>query len=183
MDKEINNIELNAILYYADFLSLQAESIPVTDNCKYYYIYGTPINSCYIVDLEPLYDENNQYFQQARDEYFLLRDKYGEEGVLSFVDKLANLSACGCVGAEQMLKSIHQFSRKNDRKQAFKTYYNWKNNKKYTHITINEDGKEVERECTMYTYHVERMLEQSGVAERPYPHSKGYKIQTIESFL
>lgn len=44
-------IELNAILYYADYLSLKEESKAVTDNCKYYFIYGSPINSAYIVDL------------------------------------------------------------------------------------------------------------------------------------
>lgn len=58
----MNDIELNAILYYADFLSLQAISVPVTDNCKYFYIHKVPINSCYILDLEPIFDENNTYF-------------------------------------------------------------------------------------------------------------------------
>jgi len=55
----MNNIELNAILYYADFLSLKARSYPVTDNCKYFYIHGAPINSAFILNLEPLYDEND----------------------------------------------------------------------------------------------------------------------------
>jgi len=107
MDKEINNIELNAILYYADFLSLKDISIPVTDNCKYFYIHGTPINSCFILDLEPVYDEDNKYFQQSLREYTLLRDKFGEEGVMSFVENLANLSARGCVSGDQMLMAIH----------------------------------------------------------------------------
>ena len=31
----MNTIELNAILYYADYLSLRSISTPVTDNCKY----------------------------------------------------------------------------------------------------------------------------------------------------
>lgn len=30
----------NIILYYADYLSLRACSIPITDNCKYFYING-----------------------------------------------------------------------------------------------------------------------------------------------
>lgn len=41
-------IEDNMILYYADFLSLKDISIPVTDNCKYYYIHDNPINSAYL---------------------------------------------------------------------------------------------------------------------------------------
>lgn len=44
------NIQHNTILYYADYLSLRDISIPVTDNCKYYFIHGIPINSAYIVD-------------------------------------------------------------------------------------------------------------------------------------
>lgn len=103
MDEKVNHIELNAVLYYADFLSLRDIGIPVTDNCKYFYIHGTPINSCYILDLEPIYDPENPYFQQAIQEYTILRDKCGEDGVLSFVEKCANLSACGAVTAERML--------------------------------------------------------------------------------
>lgn len=40
----MNVIELSAILYYADFLALKTENRTVTDNCKYMFIYGTPIN-------------------------------------------------------------------------------------------------------------------------------------------
>lgn len=47
----IDIIEHNAILYYADYLRLKEESKTVTDNCKYYFIYGSPINSAYLVDL------------------------------------------------------------------------------------------------------------------------------------
>lgn len=60
---QINNIELNAILYYADFLSLKAVSYPITDNCKYFFIHGCPINSLFILDMKPDYDAENEYFQ------------------------------------------------------------------------------------------------------------------------
>lgn len=179
----MNNIELNAILYYADFLSLQAISIPVTDNCKYFYIHNTPINSCYILDLQPIYDESNQYFQQAIQEYTILRDKFGEDGVLTFVEKLANLGPCGAVTAEQMLKCIHNFSNKTERKQAFKKYYKWKNNKKYVHTTTNEDGEQEEHECSMYVYHVERCLKQQGISSSNGPHPARYENKTLESLL
>lgn len=179
----MTNIELNAVLYYADFLSLQAISIPVTDNCKYFYIHNNPINSCYILDLEPVYDQDNQYFQQALQEYHLLHDKFGEDGVSSFVEKLANLSACGAVTGEQMLKYIHHYSNRIERKQAFKTYQTWKNNKKYFHTTINEDGRPEERECSMYTYHVERMLERRGVSKSNGYNTTRYEKQTLEPLL
>ena len=39
----MNEIELNAILYYADLLSLKDISIPVTDNCKWFFIHNNPI--------------------------------------------------------------------------------------------------------------------------------------------
>lgn len=51
----MTHIELNAILYYADFLSLKHACHPVTDNCKYFFIHGCPMNSAYIVDMEPEY--------------------------------------------------------------------------------------------------------------------------------
>ena len=58
----MNDIELNAVLYYADYLSLKAINEPVTDNCKYFFIHGAPINSLFILNLEPVYDKNNEYF-------------------------------------------------------------------------------------------------------------------------
>ena len=141
----MNNIELSAILYYADFLSLKSVCHPVTDNCKYFFVHGVPFNSLYILDMEPLYDENDVYFQQAKAEYSIIKDKFGEEGVESFVDDICSIKACGSVNAESMLKCIHQYSNKKERKQAFNTYYAWKNSQLYTHTTINEDGNTEEK--------------------------------------
>ena len=56
-------VSLNAVLYYADYLSLYYTSIPVTDTCKYFFIHGVPMNSCYIAGVEPFYDPENQYFK------------------------------------------------------------------------------------------------------------------------
>lgn len=179
----MNEIELNVILYYADFLSLKEISIPVTDNCKYFYIHGTPVNSCFILDLEPIYDVENPYFVRAYEEYSTIKNKFGEEGVDSFVEGLANLSARGAVDAEQMLKAIHQYSTGIERKQAFKQYYTWKKNKKYKHTLINEDGLAEEKECTMYTYHVERMLAKQGIFTSNGPYPAGYENKTVESLL
>ena len=159
----MNNIELNAILFYSDFLSLKAISQPVTDNCKYFYIHGFPINSAFILDLKPEYDEQNRYFRQAVVEYELIKNKYGDDGVESFIDDICSIRACGCVDAERMLKCIHQYSTKKERKEAFGIYYDWKNSQMYTHITINEDGDPQEKECSKYVYHAERMLGKSGL--------------------
>ena len=154
----MTHVELNAILYYADFLSLKEISQPVTDNCKYFYVHGIPINSAYILDLEPVYDEDNRFFKQAKTEYQIIQDKYGEDGVESFIEDICSIRACGSVDAERMLKCIHQYSTKKERKQAFSDYNEWKNSQNYTHIIINEDGDLEERPCSKYVYHAERML-------------------------
>lgn len=44
----MNQFELSAILFYADFLSMQETSTAVTDTCKYFYIYDIPVNICII---------------------------------------------------------------------------------------------------------------------------------------
>ena len=168
----MNQIELNAILYYADFLSLKSISQPVTDNCKYFFVHGTPINSAYILDLEPIYDEDNEYFKQAKVEYQAIKDKFGDDGVQSFIDDICCIKAMGSVNAEQMLQRIHQFNNKKQRKLAYDRYYTWRNNQLYTHITINGDGKPEEIESSRFVYHTERMLERSGLAKRPGNYSQ-----------
>jgi len=55
----LNNIEFNAVLFYADVLSLEDISIPVTDTCKYFYIHNTPINILTIVGSTIKIDINN----------------------------------------------------------------------------------------------------------------------------
>ena len=159
----MNHIELNAILFYSDFLSLKATSQPVTDNCKYFYIHGVPINSAFILDLEPDYDVQNRYFQQAMAEYTIIKEKYGEEGVETFIDDVCCIKACGCVDAERMLNCIHQYSSKHERKQAFNLYNNWKKQQLFLHLTTNENGDKEQTECTKYVYHAERMLGRPGL--------------------
>lgn len=168
----MNEIELNAILFYADFLSLKAISQPITDNCKYFYIHSVPINACFILNLEPIYNEDNQFFKQARAEYMIIRDKFGDEGVESFIDDICCIKACGTVDAERMLKCIHQYSSKRERKQAFNDYYTWKKSQHYNKTTINEDGNPQEKPCSRYVYHVERMLNRSRVPESPRKDNK-----------
>ncbi len=159
----MNNIELNYILYYADFLSLKCTDTPVTDNCKYFFIHGAPKNAAYIVGCEPVYDKNNPYFIQSVQEYELLKESDGEAGAQSFIDDISMLRACGAVDAYKMLQCIHQYSPKRERKQAFKHYENWLNNQTYTHTILDERGDEYQRECTRYVYHAEKFLKRSGL--------------------
>ena len=157
----INKVELNAILYYADFLSLKELSIPVTDNCKYFFIYGAPMNAAYIVDLQPFYDEQNPFYQQAYDEYMALRDKFGDDTVVNFVDDICKLKALGSIDGKQMLQCIHQFSSKSERKAAFRRYERWRSHQKYSHLTINDDGNPEEHSCSRYVAHYEHKTDSS----------------------
>ena len=154
----MNNIELNSILFYADFLSLKAISQPVTDNCKYFFIYGCPINSAFILDLEPIYDTQNPYLLQAYTEYNAIKDQYTEDAALSFINDICFIRACGMVDAERMLQCIHMFSTKTERKQAFYEYKQWKNNNKHKHQVLDENGNPQEIECTTYYKHAEIAL-------------------------
>ena len=163
----MTHIELNAILYYADFLSLKYECHPVTDNCKYFFVNGCPINSAYIVDMEPEYDMENKYLAQSVAEFNAIRDKYEEEGAMSFIDDICSIKACGSVNAEGMLKCIHQFSTKHERKAAFNAYNNWLKEQTYSHLTINENGDPQETPCTRYVKHAEISLARRGLLKSP----------------
>ena len=148
-------IELNAILYYADYLSLKEESKTVTDNCKYYFIYGSPINSAYIVDLQPFYDEENPYYAQSYKEYNQIKNKFGKEGAISYVKDICNLAALGVINAYQMLNCIHYYSSKFEKNEAIKQYEKWINNQVYTHLEIDEKGDPKRIQCSRYVAHAE----------------------------
>lgn len=151
---EINQVELSTILYYADFLSLKHASVPVTDTCKYFFIHGVPMNISFIVGLKPEYKEDNAFFQQSKNEYIMLRDKFGDEGVMSFINNICNLSATGSVNAIQILKCIHFYSNREQRDAAFKKYKQYKRDYKYTMPIKDDDGKEIFIECSKYVAHV-----------------------------
>jgi len=52
------------------------------------------------------------------------------------------------IDAERMLKYIHRYSTKQERRAAFKILEEHLNNKKYFHTTINEKGDPQQTECT-----------------------------------
>ena len=159
----MNTVELNAVLYYADYLSLKAISQPVTDNCKYFFVHGCPINSAFILNLEPIYDVNNKYYLQAYKEYKMIKDQFYEDGVMSFINDICFIRSCGMVDAKRMLQNIHMFATNQERKQAFKEYNQWKNSLKYTRKIIDEDGNPQERECTRFFKHAEESFTKSKI--------------------
>ena len=154
----LNEVERNCVLYYADYLSLEHTSKPVTDNCKYYFIHGLPINSAYILDMKPLFNPANGYIIKALKEYKLIKNKFGDEGVESYIGDICMLRARGCVNAIQMLEQIHLHSTKKERLFAFKEYHRWINEQKYEHLTKDEEGNQKWERCTRYVSHAERKL-------------------------
>lgn len=152
---DLTYIELNAILYYADYLSLQEKSIPITDSCKYFFVYGAPINIAYIANTQPIFDENNEYFIKSKDEYSTLREKFGEDGVMSFIDNVCSLRARGKVTGEDMLQVLHRYSQRSERAKALNTYKQYVKNIKYTHLIKGNDERNSRTECTKYVAHTE----------------------------
>lgn len=152
----MNQFEMSAVLYYADFLSLQYQNKPCTEQCKYFFIHGVPVNIAYIVEQEPIYDLDNQWFQKSLKEYSMLKHKFGEDGAMSFIKNLCNLGVAGSVNATQMMKYIHRYDDKQERDKAFRMFKYNRLKAKYTHLIHNDDGKIVEEECTKYVAHAER---------------------------
>lgn len=154
----MTQVELNSILYYADYLSLQSTSHPVTDTCKYFFIHQHPINSAYIAGYEPEYNKDDKYFVEAYNTYNKIAKQFGEEGAGSFIEDICFLRACGMVDATRMLQHIHLYSSKYERSQAFLQYRKWKKDQIYTHNTFIEDGTPIERPCSKYVKHAETLL-------------------------
>lgn len=65
IEQELNKFELSAVLYYADYMSMREESIPITDSCKYFFVYGYPMNVAFINDQSPFYDAENKYYKES----------------------------------------------------------------------------------------------------------------------
>ena len=158
------DINQNAILFYADYISLKETSTPVTDNCKYFFIHQQPVNSAYIAGTEPMYDNNNQYYKQAEFELSKIKDVFEEDGVLSFVNDIGMLQAGGMCDGERLLKYIHQYSDKKERNAAIKKYNNYIDSIEYTKTTINEDGNPQTTTCTKYYAHIERLRKGSKIS-------------------
>lgn len=155
-------------------------STPVTDNCVYFYINRAPINNAYIWANGPFYDENNPFLRQSEAEYRAIKNKYNEDGITSFLDDICALKYSGKVDGETMLRYIHQYSSKQKRKDAYKTYYNYKNNIKYKHLAHDEDGRPIMVDCSEYIAHIEK---DNSICERPSIHTRnGSNDKSIEKY-
>ena len=56
---------------------------------------------------------------KALEDLNVVKNKYCDAGIVSFLEDICMLRARGVVDAEQMLKYIHQYSSRQERKQAF----------------------------------------------------------------
>lgn len=86
---------------------------------------------------------------------------------MSFIDDICSIKACGSVDAVQMLKCIHRFSSKYERKMAFNAYNNWLKQQVYSHITYDENGNPQRTSCTRYFSHAETGLTKRGLLKSP----------------
>ena len=146
-------VSLNAVLYYADYLSLYHTYTPITDTCKYFIVYGTPINAAYISGGSPVYDENNQYFKQALDELCSIQEKTGRTGMISFLQNICNIFARGCINGSQLLECIIYYKTKREKKEARNKYNEHMSNIRYD-LQYVEDGELVTTNCSKYVKHM-----------------------------
>lgn len=152
----MNTAELNSILYYADFLSIQYTGTPVTDTCKYFFVHGAPINISYLAGVEPFYNAENQYFIQSLTEYNQIKGKLGEDAASSFVDGVCNLAACGMVDGNRMLQVAYRWSPKKVRNAAYSRFEEWEKSLFYEHIEQDENGKSIIVRCGKNIAHQEK---------------------------
>ena len=152
----MNDISISAILFYADYISLKEQSIPVTDTCKYFFVHKQPINCAFIAGYEPFYDEDNPYFQQAVKDLKQLEEYSNEDDTMSFVNDIGMLQAGGMCDGERLLKYIHQYSDRKERKTAMKKYNDYMCSLKYNKTITDENGNPRQIECTKYYAHAER---------------------------
>lgn len=143
------------VLFYADYLSLRDTYTPITDNCKYYYILGMPINVTKVVGCEPIYDKESKFYVQSYQELDQIRNKAGIEALSTFVRDLCNVFALGCINGEQMLKCILCYDSSKLRKKAINKYKKYMKDIQYTHTVADDDGNLIQEPCTKYVYHAE----------------------------
>lgn len=112
----------------------------------------------------PFFDENNPYLAESVKEYNMIREKYDDDGVKAFLEDLCALKYTGKVTGYDMLKYIHMYSDKKERKHAYKKYQNYDENIKYKHAVRNDDGDIELVQCSRYIAHLEK---DSSICERP----------------
>lgn len=86
--------------------------------------------------------------------------------MMSFVNDIGMLQAGGMCDGERLLKYIHQYSDRRERKAAMKKYNDYLDNIIYTKTSIDEDGNPQETRCTKYVAHIERLRKGSKMGQR-----------------
>lgn len=144
------------VLFYADYLSLRDTYTPITDNCKYYYVLGMPMNVTRVVGYDPVFDKESKYYVQAYQELDQIRNKLGFEAISTFVRDLCNVFALGCINGEQMLKCILCYDSSKLRRKALNKYKTHMKNINYLRIIKDDDSNNIQQKCTKYVYHAEQ---------------------------
>lgn len=143
-------MNLDVILYYANFLSLKERNIPVTDPCKFFFINDLPTSISTIVGTRMFFDPKDEYIEKSMQELDQIRNKYGISGVLSYIDNICYLKACGAVDAELMLNYSLKWASPSTKKKALTEYNQYLQNQHYYITIVDEDGNRKQTECTKY---------------------------------
>lgn len=151
-------MNLNAVLFYADYLSLHDLYIPVTDTCKYYIIFGVPINAAFIHGSGPIYDKESKYFKQSADELQKIYKKTGPEGVISFLQNMCNVFSLGNIDGIGMLNCIFYYESRKIKNISRSTYTKYMKSLQYEH-QLEEDGIITTTTNTKYVEHANIKLD------------------------
>lgn len=151
-------MNLNAVLFYADYLSLHDLYTPITDTCKYYIIFGMPINAAYIQGSGPIYNKESKYFKQSVDELQKIYKKTGPEGVISFLQNICNVFALGNIDGIKMLNCMFYYENKKIKNISRSTYTKYMKSIRYKHV-VEEDGVETAISNTKYVEHANIKLD------------------------
>ena len=57
----------------------------------YFFIFNSPVNLAYLVGSSPIFSKDNKYFKQSVKEYDQIRNKFGESGIISFIEDICNI--------------------------------------------------------------------------------------------
>lgn len=152
----MTDLQKNLILYLADFFSMQEQNIPVTDTCKYFFINRAPLNIQYIATGNIDIDFDNPYVKNSILTLKMLNNNLTEKDAISFVTNLCEIQASGIVDGYRMLQFIYQYDEKM-KKKALRTYRKHTKNQTFTHKVKDDDGEEIEVECSKYIAHADRM--------------------------
>ena len=96
-----------------------------------------------------------------------------EDGMMSVVNNIGILQACGMCDGYRLINYIHQYESRSEKKAALKKYIDYINSLEYTKTTINEDGNPQQTTCTKYYAHAERMCGRSKLPQSIRDNTKG----------